>query len=138
LLAGLVACRPACIGLLAIAAVQLALTLLDLPGWPCLVRRLTGFPCPGCGLSRACAALAQGDWLRAAELHAFAYALPPLALLLAGGALLPERTVSRLTAGLARWERRTGIVWLAVAAYVGYYLMRLCGCREHFLSLVAG
>jgi hypothetical protein len=138
LLALLVSCRPACIGLLALAAVQTSLTALDLTAWSCPLRRLTGLPCPGCGLSRACAALARGDVQEALTVHVFAFALPPLALLLAAGACLPARAIARLTAELACWERRTAIFWLVAGAYLAYYLVRIAFCRDHFLALVAG
>lgn len=32
-----------------------------LPGIPCLVHAVTGFSCPGCGMTRACRALLLGD-----------------------------------------------------------------------------
>ena len=43
----------------------------------CLTRRSLGLPCPGCGLTRAVAHLAQGDLGRAMTLHPLA----PLAVL---------------------------------------------------------
>lgn len=41
----------------------------------CFVRRFVGVPCPGCGLTRAFAALAKGDWRGAFRLHPLAYVL---------------------------------------------------------------
>ncbi len=38
----------------------------------CAFRRLTGIPCPGCGLTRAMAALARGELLLALHFHPFA------------------------------------------------------------------
>jgi hypothetical protein len=43
----------------------------------CLSRRLLHLPCPGCGLTRAFAHLAKGEWAAAFTLHPFA---PLLAL----------------------------------------------------------
>lgn len=37
----------------------------DLPMPPCLFKTLTGYPCPGCGGTRAAYALLHGDLLRA-------------------------------------------------------------------------
>lgn len=41
----------------------------------CLLRRLFHLPCPGCGMTRAFAALAKGDWSAAVALHPLAPAL---------------------------------------------------------------
>ena len=38
----------------------------------CAFRRITGIPCPGCGLTRAMAALARGELLLALHFHPFA------------------------------------------------------------------
>jgi len=38
----------------------------------CLMRRLFHLPCPGCGMTRAFAALAKGDWAAAVALHPLA------------------------------------------------------------------
>jgi len=38
----------------------------------CLLRRLFHLPCPGCGMTRAFAALAKGDWSTAVALHPLA------------------------------------------------------------------
>jgi len=55
----------------------------------CLARRLLGIPCPGCGMTRALAHLAKGEWRAALALH-------PLAPL-----LVAEAVVGWLAAGLA-------------------------------------
>jgi hypothetical protein len=47
----------------------------------CLWRRLSGIPCPGCGMTRAFAHLAKGEWRSALAVH-------PLAPLVAGELLL--------------------------------------------------
>jgi hypothetical protein len=38
----------------------------------CLSRRLLGLPCPGCGMTRALAHLAKGEWRAAVAVHPFA------------------------------------------------------------------
>lgn len=42
------------------------------PDFPCTFRALTGYPCPGCGGTRAVAALFHGQLLRAVKYNAFA------------------------------------------------------------------
>lgn len=56
----------------------------------CLSRRLLGLPCPGCGMTRALAHLAKGEWRAALAAHPFAPVLAAELLLgwLAWGARL--------------------------------------------------
>jgi len=86
-------------GLLA-GALLLALRATDLPGGReatfCLVRRATGVPCPGCGLTRAFDRLAEADLAGAVAAHPLAPAIAAeltigwvLALLVATGRLRP-------------------------------------------------
>ena len=72
----------------------------------CAFRHLTGIPCPGCGLTRAMAALARGELVLALHFHPFAPLLAAEAALLwaaVGAAVvrrqpftLPPRLVERL------------------------------------------
>ena len=64
----------------------------------CLSRRLLHLPCPGCGLTRAFAHLAKGEWSTAFTLHPFAPLLALEAVLgwLAGGVALAVRRPLRL------------------------------------------
>lgn len=60
----------------------------------CLFRRILGLPCPGCGLTRAFAHLAKGEWRQAAADHPFSFVLAAeagAAWLYAGAALLAGR-----------------------------------------------
>ncbi len=61
---------------MAAAAAFLLLGWVGVPaeGGPifCTFRRLTGIPCPGCGMTRAMAALARGDLGAAVRFHPFA------------------------------------------------------------------
>lgn len=59
----------------------------------CLIRHLTGWDCPGCGMGRALALLAAGEPFKAWHRHPFA--LPFLAWML-GWALFPERFLGQL------------------------------------------
>lgn len=79
----------------------------------CLVRRFTGIPCPGCGMTRALAHLAKGEWAAAAADHALAFPLAAELLLgwLAWGASLLGRLPLRLPAG---WTARLLYGHLAV------------------------
>jgi hypothetical protein len=64
----------------------------------CLSRRLFHLPCPGCGLTRAFAHLAKGEWAAAVKMHPLAPVLALEAVLgwLAWGAALAARRPLRL------------------------------------------
>ncbi len=78
----------------------------------CLFRRLTGVPCPGCGLTRAFAHLAKGEWSAALADHPFS---PLIALEIVlfwaawGGALL-----GRLPAHPRDWVGRVAVCQTAL------------------------
>ena len=69
----------------------LAVLVLSWVPWPsglegytlCPLRRWTGIPCPGCGLTRSFRCLSHGQFEQAFELNPFGYVFYPLALGLA-------------------------------------------------------
>jgi hypothetical protein len=74
------------------------LPLLGLPEFqlPCLFKILFGFECPGCGMTRALAAIFHGDFLRAIELNFIAFpAAIVLSCLFAFEVLHLARTMAR-------------------------------------------
>ena len=88
----------------------------------CAFRRLTGIPCPGCGLTRAMAALARGELLLALHFHPFApLVLAEAAALWAaiGRAIVRQRPLV-LPSGLM--ERI--VIW-QTAAFLALWLGRL-------------
>jgi len=107
------------------AVLQTALVLLHLPGWPCPAMQGLHEPCPGCGLSRAIAALVRGDFGQMLELHAFAPLALFAALLFAAAALLPAAGRAVLVRFVERTERRTAWSSVLLVALVVYWLVRL-------------
>ena len=107
-----------------IAAIHVGLGLAGLPGWPCVFKAAVGLPCPGCGMTRATAALLRGEWQEALRLHAFAPLLVGAVGAMIVVALLPPETRARTVAKLHRLEARWHFgVWL-LAALLGYWLLR--------------
>ena len=95
--------------------VLLAAALLKLERFPytvCTFLRLTGYPCPSCGLTRGFVAMAHGQW--ADVLHA----CPLAALLYAATALIFAVNTAALLCGV----RRTPVRWLQWRArtWVGF------------------
>lgn len=98
-----IAVTGAWLGLVALARVAAPDAVL------CTFRRITGVPCPGCGATRAVAALAQGE-------IAHAFALNPL--FLAALLLLASLLALRLLAGVAPRLRPSRAALLIAAALV--------------------
>ena len=85
-----------------------------LPGL-CVFHRLTGWDCPGCGMTRSWVCLLKGDWHQAWAWHPFGI---PLALAFVIACLLPGRVLQRL------WQSKA-LAWassIAVAALLGWWL----------------
>jgi hypothetical protein len=83
----------------------------------CAFRRVTGHPCPTCGMTRSLAALAKGDWRASLALHplGLAFALQ-LALVWAAAGVMLARGKSigerRLFALALADGVAFGIVWV--------------------------
>ncbi|HEV8630441.1 MAG TPA: DUF2752 domain-containing protein [Thermoanaerobaculia bacterium] len=88
----------------------------------CAWRRVTGIPCPGCGMTRAMAALARGELGAALHLHPFA------PLVLAEAAALWGAIGHALSRGgalvLPSWLLERLVVWQG-AAFIALWLGRL-------------
>jgi hypothetical protein len=67
----------------------------------CLSRRLLGLPCPGCGMTRAFAHLAKGEWRAALAAHPFSPWLAAELVLVwtAWGAAVAGRLPRRIWSG---------------------------------------
>jgi hypothetical protein len=114
------------ITLLAAASVFLVtLAAFELTAWRCPLKATLGVSCPGCGLTRAIVLLAQGQWLAAVKLHAFAPVGVAMGVLTVTGTLLPVKWRDRAAERLAVFEKRSGIVfWLLLSALI-YWIIRL-------------
>ena len=109
----------------AITLFQIALTALELPAWQCPLKATLEIACPGCGLTRAMVLLAEGNWLAAVQLHAFAPVGLGIGLLLVSGILLPAKWRLRLAERLAVFENRSGIMLWLIFGLLIYWIGRL-------------
>lgn len=124
----------------ALTLVFAAAILLPLPGADgriahlpdvCVFYRLTGLPCPGCGLTRAFVCLEHGHWAESLHWH-------PL-----GGLVFGIFVLLWLRAGLTwlhgapiwsiapRWATRWG--WMAVTLLLGFGIARIGWLTAHHL-----
>ena len=99
--------------LLILGALAYASALLF--GWNCPIKYLTGVPCPGCGLSRALAALLRLDFRTALRFHPMVFVLPPVVLYALFGKkpLLGSKNLERM------------LLWSVIVLDIAIWLIRL-------------
>ncbi len=98
--------------LVVLAAMGAVLGIWVALDWPCLIRSLTGVPCPSCGMSRAWLAAFRLDFAQAFRMHPLFWSVPVLAALW----LYPWK----------RYPKWAVVVCLCIAiGYVVCYVIRL-------------
>lgn len=123
---------------LGVVAAHGGLVMAGWPGWPCPVRTTLGIPCPGCGLSRALAALVSGDWQTSLTYHAFAPLFLAGIILIGAATLLPSAPRQRLIGWVEHTERYSGFMALFLIGLVFYWLARLLFFGPAFFNLILG
>jgi hypothetical protein len=117
---------------------QIALVSLSLPAWDCPFFRLTGIPCPGCGLSRAVILLLKGDFLGSLRFHAFAPIFLLAAVVVILTVLLPQSVIQPAISKAERLERQTGFTVIILVGLILYWLARLLFLQATFVQLIRG
>ena len=127
-------------GLVLIGALCLHVILssLNLPAWECPFFRLTGVPCPGCGLTRACTALLRGEVQTAFKFHAFAPVFILLIAMLLASTMLPRTWTESFINKTEILERRTGLTIIILSGLILYWLARLLLFPSAFAQLIRG
>jgi hypothetical protein len=116
---------------------QVFATIFHAPAMRCPVMELFHVPCPGCGVSRACAATLQGEWSQAIHLHAFAPLFLVAILLFWLAAALPAHARQRLAGQIESFERRTALPTLLLITLILYWIVRLLYAPVAFIHLVS-
>ncbi len=121
------------IGLVGLLVARFVPVARLIPFWGCSFRQLTGFPCPGCGLTRAADRFAHLHWLRALEANpvgtaaAFLFAVAVVLTLvhLVFAVPMPELVLDQRESRRVRWG--VGVLLLANYAFVviGYRYLGL-------------
>src|ERR1043166_1711720 len=120
----------------AAAALQVLLTFLHFPGWPCPLLSAVGIPCPGCGLSRATLFLIHGEWKESLVMHAFAPLLVFSLVLIAFSAIAPKAVVERMANHTEAVERYSGLTTFLLVGLIVYWLARLLLMQSAFVRLI--
>jgi hypothetical protein len=104
--------------------VLLAVSILPLDRIPytiCTFLRLTGYPCPSCGLTRGFVAMAHGQWLAVLQ------TCPLAALLYAATALVFAVNVVALLCGVrltpGRWLKWRARAWVVFLCFFGLLIL---------------
>jgi hypothetical protein len=91
----------------------------------CPLHHVTGLPCPGCGMSRAIAAVSQGQLGTALGLNPFVVFVWPMVVGLALLAFAPSSVVTRVEAAAARRDvPLTRAYRVVLAAFLGFGALR--------------
>jgi hypothetical protein len=88
--------------------------------WPCPFHAITKMECPGCGMTRACIALARGDIGHALNYNPLS---PGLILFAAGFAIAPQH-MRRRWQSLSR-NRRSVFAWSMLGLVLGFWAYRI-------------
>lgn len=98
----------------------LHIVIPNLQGYTCMVCRLFGFYCPGCGGTRAVSALLAGHPLLATWYHP----LVPYTVVIFGGFMLTQ-TLARLhIGGIKGWKFHEWHLYAAVAIMIGNFILK--------------
>jgi len=111
---------------------------LHFPGWQCAFFRLTGVPCPGCGLTRACILLLSGDVHTSLRFHAFAPIFVVLIALMITCTVLPRSVTEPFIKKAETLEQQTGITTIIFVGLILYWFARLLLFPSAFVPLVRG
>lgn len=112
--------------------------LLHLPSWECAFLRVTGLPCPGCGLTRACMLLLRGEVAASVKFHAFAPIFVLFIATMIMCTLLPRTVTGPFINKAETWERQTGITIMILGGLILYWLARLFLFPTEFAQLIRG
>lgn len=102
---------------------------------PCMFHEVTGYYCPGCGITRAVYAFFEGNFLQCFCYHPFV-----LYAAVVGGWFLISQTIERLSGGkLAIGMRyRDGYLWIALAVLILNFLVKNAALLIFHTDLLAG
>ncbi|MBT8043363.1 MAG: DUF2752 domain-containing protein [Verrucomicrobiae bacterium] len=92
--------------------VYFGVSLLGVPLMPCPVKAVTGWDCPGCGLTRGSLALLEGDFATAFKFHWFTPVFVTFWGAVGFGLVLPEPWRGRFLLAVKTSERVT--YWPAI------------------------
>lgn len=89
----------------------------------CGLKKMTGAPCPGCGMTRAGANMVRGNFVRSIQFHPFGIVFIPTLFGLAALSLLPKAVRFAVARGVERRARWFRVAYVAIL--VGFLVFGL-------------
>lgn len=98
----------------------------------CMLKNLTGAPCPGCGVTRSCSNFVRGNFRRSVQFHPLGLIFAPVLLGLAALSLLPGAVRKLVAERLSRYDR-----FLVIASILFWTVFFIYGAARWF-AVMAG
>ena len=111
--------------LVSVVILHLILSILAFDLWQCQIKTVTGFRCPGCGLSSAIIHMVRGEFHEMLYEHAFAPFFTIGIFFLFVISLLPADKYRKAVDRISDIEERTGIVIYFLFGFIVYWIVRL-------------
>ena len=119
--------RAVLIALAVFSFVYLALSLFEIPIWHCVWRIVTGWRCPGCGLTTGCKAILRGHLAEGVAWNWFSpfvlLGLVFMPVVLA----FPKPLREKVLVGIEVFEKKTRLVLIFFLLLVAQTVARLAG-----------
>jgi hypothetical protein len=105
----------------------------------CALKKYTGAPCPGCGMTRAGANMVRGNFLRSFQFHPFGIIFIPTLFGLTALSLLPQTMRLAMARGVERHIRWFhAIYFTTLVAFLIFGLIRWVLVMAHVMSFPVG
>jgi Protein of unknown function (DUF2752) len=101
----------------------------------CMLKNLTGAPCPGCGVTRSCSNLVRGNLRRSVEYHPFGLVFAPVLLGIAFLSVLPGAARKATAQRISRCGRLLAIASILFwSAFFVFGLVRWVAVMTGYLT----
>ena len=83
------------------------MSFVNIPLFSCAWKKVTGLPCPGCGMTRSAMALLRGQWQESLRQNALTWVMIVFWLVIVIGLSIPKRHRQAWVHAIGRWENRS-------------------------------
>ena len=119
--------RAVVLSLLVFSIVYLAFSVFGVSIWGCAWKMVTGWRCPGCGLTSGCKAMLKGHFAEGMTLNWFSPFVLFGLLLVPVVMALPKTQRESVVRGIEVFEKKTRLVLLFFVVVIAQTVARLAG-----------